>query len=509
MIARTDDPGARRTDLGGRRVLVVLCFTIPIVLFGVGYEIIFRPPFRVTPLLGLSFWLYLLTGVVFAVRAWRHRDLDRRTRQAWGMVAAGYVLFFASAALRPSFALGVDFPSPADILRLLFTPFMLVGLLMLPLRAQGRRERHKAWLDTGIVSIASSMLVWFVVTLSGGAFKQLGAGAMAAAVAYPVSDLVLIFGAGVVLLRGGARSAQGAATLLGGGMLFLLLGDVFLSYELAQGTGGQSSPWQWICWIIAHFLLALAPVMQWRQAGRHQLQTEEPRARAVNALPYVAIGLGYLLLLTSVLDVSVRVIGLVLGAFSMTAVAVVRQIVALRENHELAITDTLTGLANRRHFYDRLSLALARSARNRQAVAVLLIDMNGFKHVNDTMGHNAGDQLLVAFGKTLQRNVLGMDVVGRLGGDEFAVVLHNVGSVDNARAVVERIVADMQTPIMIDDSLLQPQASIGIAQSGPGHLTAEELLRRADAAMYEAKAKARQTGTTEVAAYFDDLAKTA
>ncbi len=358
------------------------------------------------------------------------------------------------------------------------------------------------------MSIAGIMLVWFAVTLFGGPSQQLGAGAMAVVVAYPVSDLVLIFGAGIVLLRGGASSARGAATLLGGGMFFRLLGDVFLSYELARGAGGQSSPWQWICWIVAHFLLALAPVTQWQQAGRHQLLTEEPRARAVSALPYTAIGLGYLLLLTSVLDVSVQVIGLVLGAFGMTAVAVVRQIVALHENHELAITDTLTGLANRRHFYDRLSLALARSARNRQTVAVLLLDMNGFKHVNDSMGHDAGDQLLVAFGKILQRNVLGMDIVGRLGGDEFAVVLHNVGSADNAHAVAERIVADLHTPIMIDDSLVQPRASIGIAQSAPGHLTAPELLRHADAAMYEAKARARQTGAVEIATYHDDLAKT-
>jgi diguanylate cyclase (GGDEF)-like protein len=478
------------------------------VLLHVTYDITFRPPFQVSPLVGLGFWLYLVTGSVFAFRAWRHRDLDRRSRRAWGVVAVGYVLFFASAALRPWFPLGVDFPSPADTLRLLFMPFMLAGLLMLPLRAQGRRERHMAWLDTGIVTIASIMLVWYVGTLSGGtALNQLSAGATAAAIAYPVSDLMLIFGAGIVLLRGGARSARGAAALLGGGMFFLVLGDGLLGHQLAQGAGAHSSPWQWVCWIVAHFLLALAPVVQCRQAKRHQLETDAPRAHAVSALPYMAIGLGYLLLITAVLDVSARVIGLVLGAFAMTGVAVIRQIVALRENHALAITDTLTGLFNRRHFNDRLSLALARSARNRQTVAVLLIDMNGFKHVNDSMGHDAGDQLLVALGRILQRNVLGMDVVGRIGGDEFAVILHNVGSTDNAHAVVERIVADMKTPIMIDDILLQPRASIGIALSGPGEVAAEELLRRADATMYEAKTTTRHTGTTGVATYRNQLAE--
>jgi hypothetical protein len=118
---------------------------------------------------GISFWLYLLTGSVFAIRAWRLRDLDRRSRRAWGVVAAAYLLFFASATLRPQFPLGANFPSPADNLRLLFMPVMLAALLMLPLRAQGRGEPHKVSLDIGMVSVASVMLVWFVETGSGGA----------------------------------------------------------------------------------------------------------------------------------------------------------------------------------------------------------------------------------------------------------------------------------------------------------------------------------------------------
>ncbi|GIE98672.1 hypothetical protein Ari01nite_61370 [Paractinoplanes rishiriensis] len=94
-----------------------------------------------------------------------------------------------------------------------------------------------------------------------------------------------------------------------------------------------------------------------------------------------------------------------------------------------------------------------------------------------------------------------MDAVGRLGGDEFAVVLHNVGTVDNALAVARRIVGDMDQPILIGDTAMQPRASIGIALSAPGELTAEELLQRADEAMYVAKAATRETGTTRVATY--------
>jgi diguanylate cyclase (GGDEF)-like protein len=101
--------------------------------------------------------------------------------------------------------------------------------------------------------------------------------------------------------------------------------------------------------------------------------------------------------------------------------------------------------------------------------------------------------LLIAFGQLLRRNVLGADVVGRLGGDEFAVVLQNIGSPAYALAVVERIMANMRQPVVIADASVRPSASIGIAIAAPGELSAEELIRRADLAMYRAK-RARTTG---------------
>jgi diguanylate cyclase (GGDEF)-like protein len=133
----------------------------------------------------------------------------------------------------------------------------------------------------------------------------------------------------------------------------------------------------------------------------------------------------------------------------------------------------------------------------------MLVDMNGFKQINDTLGHEAGDQLLVAFGQILRRNVLGADVVGRLGGDEFAVVLHNIGSEANVVAVAERIAADMRHPVLLGDTPVQPSASIGIAVAGPGELSPDELMHRADLAMYRAK----RAKTTGFELYSDDLAE--
>ncbi|GIM88275.1 GGDEF domain-containing protein [Paractinoplanes toevensis] len=204
------------------------------------------------------------------------------------------------------------------------------------------------------------------------------------------------------------------------------------------------------------------------------------------------MGVGYALMLVAVRDFPLRTAGLVLGAVAMTGVVVLRQIIALRENHELATTDTLTGLVNRRQLYERLRMALARG-RGRGNVAAVLIDMNGFKQVNDNLGHESGDQLLVAFGRILRSSVFGTDVVGRLGGDEFAIVLHDVDSVDKAVAVVSRIMAAMREPVEIGDVAVQPQASFGIVLALPGEDDADALLHRADTAMYQAKQN-RTTG---------------
>jgi len=454
---------------------------------------------EVPPLVGMSFGGYGLLGVAFAARAWRHPNLDRRTRRAFGMVTAAFLVLLGSSMLRPDHPVGTDFPSPADLLRLLFGPVLLAGLLMLPMRTQGRREQQKVWLDTAVVVIAGCVLLWHLQIGPGVTAEDIDGGALAAALAYPAGDLVLLFGTTIVLFRGAAESARQPARLLGAAMLALVAGDVILGYRQSHAGPAGPDQWQFACWLTGHFLLTMAAFAQCRQAGRHRLDTEPPRARSVSSLPYLAIGLSYVLLLLSVRGLPLRVVGVVAGGIAITAVVVARQILASRENHELAITDTLTGLFNRRQLHDTLRLALARGARNGQTTAALLLDMNGFKQVNDTMGHEAGDQLLVAVSRILRNNVLGHDAVGRLGGDEFAVVLHNIESSANAQAVVERIVADLRNPVLIGDTPVQPRASIGIAVSRPGELTVDQLLHVADLAMYRAKADTRQSNTTSFA----------
>jgi diguanylate cyclase (GGDEF)-like protein len=358
---------------------------------------------------------------------------------------------------------------------------LLTGLLMLPMRVRGRRSRHKMWLDTAVVMIGSGMLLWYV-EIGEDVIGRVSGDVLAAALAYPALDLVMVFGAVVVLLRGAAGSVRLPAMLLVAAMVLLVIGDAWFGYTQSHSGDQVASLWQFACWVSAQFLLTMAAFAQVRVAGGHRLTIEDPTARTAARLPYVAVALGYLLLILAVRGYPLRTVGLVLGAVAMTSVVVARQVVALRENHELA-----TGLVNRRQLYDRLRTGLARGARNGHTVGAVLIDMNGFKQVNDTMGHEAGDQLLVAFGQMLRANVFGSDVVSRLGGDEFAIVLHDIATAENALAVVRRIMTAMEVPVALGDVMLQPQASFGVALAGPGEADPDELMRRADLAMYRAK----------------------
>ena len=152
-----------------------------------------------------------------------------------------------------------------------------------------------------------------------------------------------------------------------------------------------------------------------------------------------------------------------------------------------AFHDGLTGLANRALFTDRVEHALARSLRTGSLIAVLFVDLDDFKTVNDRFGHQAGDQLLRAIGERIVGIVRPGDTAARLGGDEFAVLLEDVHGQGDARLVAQRLIEAIRTPTRLGDVDALVGASIGIALSTAGGERAPDLLRNADFAMYRAK----------------------
>jgi diguanylate cyclase (GGDEF)-like protein/PAS domain S-box-containing protein len=153
-----------------------------------------------------------------------------------------------------------------------------------------------------------------------------------------------------------------------------------------------------------------------------------------------------------------------------------------------AFTDSLTALPNRALFKDRLQHALARRGDGGSAPTVFFLDLDGFKAVNDTLGHGAGDTLLVEVARRLRAVVRPSDTVARFGGDEFAVLLEEVTGDDDVLALAERIVQRLEEPVVLHGEAVHVGASIGIATRDADAVDAEGLLRNADLAMYQAKA---------------------
>ncbi|HZU80859.1 MAG TPA: EAL domain-containing protein [Acidimicrobiales bacterium] len=162
----------------------------------------------------------------------------------------------------------------------------------------------------------------------------------------------------------------------------------------------------------------------------------------------------------------------------------------LEELEHQAFHDSLTGLANRALLRDRLEHALARSRRSEATVTVLFCDLDGFKMVNDTLGHDAGDLLLVEVARRMTEQLREEDTAARLGGDEFAIVLDDTPA-DEAVALAERLLTSLRAPFVVQGRELSARASIGIADSSDPGLSADSLLSRADIAMYAAKASGR------------------
>jgi diguanylate cyclase (GGDEF)-like protein/PAS domain S-box-containing protein len=158
-----------------------------------------------------------------------------------------------------------------------------------------------------------------------------------------------------------------------------------------------------------------------------------------------------------------------------------------QELRHQAFHDSLTGLANRALFEDRLAHALAGLRRREGGLAVLFVDLDDFKTVNDSLGHSIGDDLLRSVGERLRYNLRGSDTAARLGGDEFGVLLDGAATPEAATEAARRLLSALEPPFTIDGRHLSVSASVGISLAASGRETMEELMRNADLAMYEAK----------------------
>lgn len=180
-------------------------------------------------------------------------------------------------------------------------------------------------------------------------------------------------------------------------------------------------------------------------------------------------------------------------------IGVARDVTALRQAedklHFLAHHDPLTGLTNRSLFNDRLDSAVRAAHRHQSGLALLFLDIDNFKHINDTHGHAAGDRVLCTIARRLERCVRATDTVARIGGDEFTVLLTDFHSADAVSRKVEQIVAAIIEPLPADfEGVQAPSCSIGVACYPADGLDADALLSHADDDMYRLKGRRSQVG---------------
>ena len=444
---------------------------------------------------------FLPVGALAVHAAWRAgvRSASARIRSCWFLLGAASAFYMAGDVAQTAYELAgrKPYPSIADVLYLGFYPMVLVAIVRFPRSGHSRGERTRLWLDLIVVALGGSTLVIYVV-LGPDAVSAGSALETATSVAYPVGDMVLLVALASVLLGSAPLASRTALRLLAAGLLFFVVADLAYGYITLHSIYHGGDPVDSL-WMVAIGFFALAGAAQRPTRGEEEryVQAVGPR---VSWLPYAAVGLAFLLLIVSQRnDVFFPELVLTVAAAVLTALVCARQLLAQRDllsaqgqlSHQ-ALHDALTGLPNRVLALDRAEQMLAGAARARTGVAALYVDLDGFKHVNDTFGHAAGDELLRIVAARLRTVIREGDTAARMGGDEFVVLLGGETFDAGPELVAERLLDVLRKPCDLVETTgryVTVSASIGIASASGGG--ADALIGSADLALYEAKAAGR------------------
>jgi diguanylate cyclase (GGDEF)-like protein len=436
-----------------------------------------------------------VVAVIFGIRRWRPDPA-----LPWWLMAAGQGVYTAGDFF---FYWGRyishvnKFPGIADLFYLGRIPFMVAGLALIIRRRSGRDRA--AVIDCLIVGIAAGVLSW-VFLMEPYTKGALGFSVRFTSLAYPVTDLMLVAMA-VRLLAGVGRRGV-SFCLLTGGLVLLAATDSLYGWlnlhSVAYGSGSLVEG-GWLLYYLTVGACGLHPSMRGLAAPAPRASVVYSRVRLA-VLGAAALAGPVLLAVEASLGLRVHALPIALASIAMFGLVMLRladvmhhqQLAETQLRHQ-AFHDSLTGLANRALFYDRLEHALELSRRDPRGLAVLLIDLDRFKPINDSLGHAAGDELLIAVAHRITGCMRSNDTAARLGGDEFVVVAENVTTLDEARGIAERIIDALAEPLTLAGTEISVGASIGVAFAQTADQDADQLLSNADAAMYTAKREAAGT----------------
>lgn len=458
-------------------LLVMLGVTALNAIFGVGGHAA-EGPIRNW----LSSAIYIVVAAIVAFRAIR----VPAKRRSWAVFALGLSLYGLGNLLW-SFWIGnlhsPPFPSVCDALWLTLYPLSYAGIVGFA-RLRGQRTVPAGvWLDgliagAGLAALGGAFVFQPVQATATGT-----PAAVATELAYPICDLLLAaLTVGVLALRGWRIDRTWG--LLGGGFVLLAVADCMYAVQVAGGSS-SASPLTNLAYVVAVASLACAA---WQADAEIR-----PRLDGWSLLlipgGFTLIALGLLLY-----DHIERLGALAFGlAFVTLLGAVVRMGLAFRDLRSLAeartqaATDDLTALPNRRLFMRHAREAITAAGLTGAGVSVLMFDLDNFKQLNDTLGHDAGDTLLRLIGPRVRHAIRATDTLARLGGDEFVILLYPHPDDDGITRVADNVLRALREPFEVQGLALRITASVGIA-SFPQATDADELMKHADIAMYQAKA---------------------
>ena len=554
------------------------------------------------------------------------------SRRGWLWLAAAFLLFWVGDTLYVIYDTVLQVqasPSLADVGYLIYYPLLLLGLLSFPRVLSSRAERIRFALDSLTVALGGAMAVWFFAFAPIVSSEPSDALSTVLATAYPIGDLVLLLGVGVIAARRSPALTRRVVALLIGGLVVSLAADLVYGTQVVVGSF-ISGEWADILYMLAWAILAAAAKFAYAGGSAAPDPTNtRPVRDSVPMLPYVAVGLGYSIMLIDIgfgETVTLTMSGLALGAGCLTALVVARQISTVRESlrlgaleatrrsearfrslvqnasdmivvidglgrisfatHSLerilghamselvgapltdyaqpsdrqliaqllaavagtpeatatyeirlirrdgrpltveasarnllddpdiagsvvtihnvddrkrlevklahqAHHDPLTGLVDRSLFVSSIAAELAHGREGHGGIGLLYLDVDGFKTINDSLGHRAGDRALIEVGRRIRRLLRPPDLIGRIGGDEFAVLLTGVVTKESATEMCQRIWKALEVPFVLDGVEVALSVSIGICLTESTGETPDNLLRNADVAMYGAKLRGK------------------
>jgi diguanylate cyclase (GGDEF)-like protein len=490
MSASTSNSASARAQVlpdqrgaSGARIAIVYT-VLALLLAGYLAWLLLAPVPTGSPLInGWGVDLFELAGGALCVAAGLRRQTSRAVPLilgtgllSWGLGDVVLTIESLGGATAPT-------PSIADAFYLAFFPLAWVAIVLF-IRGATRRLSLVNWLDGAVAGLGAGALC------AAFAFEAIerstGRGALGTVVnlAYPVGDvLLLLMVAGGTTVLGGRRRAPWL--LLAAGITINVAGDT-MNLLGSSADGSVAVVLNAIAWPTSILLISIA---MWLEPGPPDLLAEQRETGS--ALPALAGAAGLAILLLGTIG-HVNRVAIGLATATLLAVVVrtalsVRGLRALtRERHHLAVTDHLTGLGNRRRMSEVLDAFFGGQPDGERLLAFLFIDLDGFKEVNDSFGHPAGDEVLRQLGERLSGSLGGSDLLVRVGGDEFAAVLIDADA-ERAATIADRLGCSLHEPFPIDAFAVQIGASIGVALAPGDADDTPSLVRCADLAMYRAK----------------------